>query len=84
MLNPAEHEIFPAHKFKMPTIDGIKAFISKENIDLGLSEAKKLNSLMFLYLQTFKISCSLELSMIFYNLGTWVCLFIYLLKMLSS
>ena len=31
MLNSAEHEIYPAHKVRMPTIVGILTFISTIN-----------------------------------------------------
>ena len=31
MLNSAEHEIYPAHKVRMPTIVGILTFISMIN-----------------------------------------------------
>ena len=49
---------------KMPTIVGILTFMSRKNSILGLSEPKKkLNFLIFLYLQAFKISCLAELSM---------------------
>ena len=41
MLNSTEHEIFPAHKVKMPTIVGILTFMSGKNSILGLSEPKK-------------------------------------------
>ena len=48
---------------KMPTIVGILTFISRKNSSIGLSEPKKLNFLIFFYLQAFEISCLIELSM---------------------
>ena len=49
---------------RMPTIVGILTFISRKTCIVGLSEPeKKLNFLIFLYLRTFSISCSAELSM---------------------
>ena len=49
---------------KMPTVVGILTFMSRKNSILDLSEPKKkLNFLIFLYFQAFKISCSVELSM---------------------
>ena len=39
MLNSAEHEIFPAHKYlKMPIIIGMLTFICRKNSILGFSE----------------------------------------------
>ena len=57
----------------MPTIVGILTFISRKNSIIGLSEPeKKLKFLVFLYLCTFNISCSAELSMEkFYNFEAW-------------
>ena len=42
MLNSTEHEIFPAHNVKMPTIVGILTFMSGEKSIVGLSEPKKI------------------------------------------
>ena len=47
----------------MPTIVGILTFMSGEISVFGLSEPKKTNFLIFLYLRAFEISCSTELSM---------------------
>ena len=58
MLNSAEHEIFPGQNVKMPIIVGILTFKSGKNSNLGLSEPKTPNILIFLYLLAFKISCS--------------------------
>ena len=41
MLNSAEHENFPAHKYQMPTLVGILIFTSMKNWILGLYEPKK-------------------------------------------
>ena len=41
MLNSAEHEIFPAHNVKMPTIVGILTFMSRKNSLQGFSEHEK-------------------------------------------
>ena len=50
---------------KMPTIVGIGilTFMSGKNSIPGLSQPKKPNFLIFLYLGAFKISCSTGLSM---------------------
>ena len=49
MLKSTEHEIFPA-RVKMPTIIGIFTFMSGENSILGLSEPKKAEFHIILYL----------------------------------
>ena len=41
MLNSTEHEIFPTHNVKMPTIVGILTCISGKNSILSLSEPNK-------------------------------------------
>ena len=56
-------KIFLLIDVKMTTIFGILTFMSGKNSILGLSEPKKPIFLIFLYLWTFKISCSTELSM---------------------
>ena len=38
MLNSTEHERFPAHNVKMPTVVGILTFMSRKNNIPGLSE----------------------------------------------
>ena len=49
---------------KMPTAVGILTFISRKNSILSLYKPeKKLNFLIFVYLQAFKSSCSVDLSM---------------------
>ena len=45
---------------KMPTIVGILTFVSGKNSVIGLSEPKKLNFLMFLYLGAFKFELSMK------------------------
>ena len=55
---------FPLRNVKMSTAVGILTFMTRKNGILGLSEPKKmLYFLIFLYLWTFKIPCSAELSM---------------------
>ena len=49
MLHSTEHEIFPAHNVKMPTIVGILTSMSGKNSILGLSEPKKIEFLDFFY-----------------------------------
>ena len=64
MLNSAEHEVFLLINIKMPAVDGILTFMSRKNCIKGLLESlKKLNFMIFLYLCTFKISCSADLNM---------------------
>ena len=60
MLNSTEYEIFLLINVKMSTIVGILTFMSGKNSILGLSEPKKQNFLIFLYLWAIKISCSVE------------------------
>ena len=48
---------------KMPTVVGIFNILGGKNNILGLSEPKKQNFLIFLYVWAFKISYSAELSM---------------------
>ena len=67
MLNSAEYEIFPAHKFKMPTIVGILTLMSRKNSILGLSEPEK--KLNFLYSNTYdflKFNAQQSLARIFF------------------
>ena len=47
---------------KMPTIVGILTFMRGKNSILDLYEPKKPNFLIFIYLLTFKSSCSTEMS----------------------
>ena len=50
MLNSTEHEISPLIIVKMPTFVGILTFMSSKKSILGLSEPKKMNFFIFLYL----------------------------------
>ena len=62
MLNSAEHKIYPAHKFKMPTIIGILTFISIIN-----TTSERLKAKYFFICRYFifyeQLKCSVELSM---------------------
>ena len=49
MLNSTEHEIFPAHKVKMPTTVGILTNMSRKNSILRLSEPKKMANFLIFY-----------------------------------
>ena len=42
MLNSAEHQIYPVHKIKMPTIVGILTFISRINTTSERLKARNL------------------------------------------
>ena len=63
MLNSAEHEFYPAHKFKMPTIVGILTFISMINASSERLEAGNFFICWYLSFWAVDISCSAELSM---------------------
>ena len=64
MLSSIEHEFFfLLINVKMPTVVGILTCMSGKNNILCLTEPKKPNFLIYLYLRAFKISCSVELSM---------------------
>ena len=64
ILNSAEHEIFPANKYKMPTIVGILIFISRKKICAQFCcVGRKFNCWYLIFLWAEQISFSAELSM---------------------
>ena len=64
MLNSAEHEIYPAYKYKMPTFVGILTFVSM--INTASERLKTINlfiSQYFGFYEHLKFLCPVELSM---------------------
>ena len=54
ILNPAEHEIYPAHNVKMPTIVGILTFISMINIHVTSERLKAINFIICQYFSFYR------------------------------
>ena len=54
MLNSAEHEIYPAHNVKMPTIVDILTFISMINTIHVFESLKAIKVLIFQYIRFYE------------------------------